>query len=237
METPMNLTWQQWAGVDSGCLFVWGRRSWALSSLHSPVVCQGCFPYSCYLRAPGDIWSWEPRNKRHHGWELHKNGKKSGGQICDIWGNERNRISPFVWHCNSLFNCQKVPRSLGNLLWNVSKIKWIDGGKEGWIDMIKCRGMSIAESKWWEDELSGYNSFNFSVCLIIFRKKYWPWLVWLSGLSASLQIKGSLVRFPVRAHAWVAGQVPTRVAQEGTTYGCFSPSLFLSLPLSLKLNI
>ena len=35
-----------------------------------------------------------------------------------------------------------------------------------------------------------------------------PWLVWLSGLSTSLQAKGSLVRFPVRAHAWVAGQVP-----------------------------
>ena len=35
----------------------------------------------------------------------------------------------------------------------------------------------------------------------------WPWLVWLSGLSAGLQTKGSLVRFPVRTHAWVAGQV------------------------------
>ena len=32
--------------------------------------------------------------------------------------------------------------------------------------------------------------------------------MWLSGLNASLQTKGSLVRFPVRAHAWVAGQVP-----------------------------
>ena len=32
-----------------------------------------------------------------------------------------------------------------------------------------------------------------------------PWLVWLSGLSARLRTKGSLVRFPVRAHAWVAG--------------------------------
>ena len=35
-----------------------------------------------------------------------------------------------------------------------------------------------------------------------------PWLVWLSGLSVSLRTKGSLVQFPVRAHAWVAGQVP-----------------------------
>ena len=35
-----------------------------------------------------------------------------------------------------------------------------------------------------------------------------PWLVWLSGLSTGLQIKGSLVQFPVRAHASVVGQVP-----------------------------
>ena len=30
-----------------------------------------------------------------------------------------------------------------------------------------------------------------------------------SGLSAGLQTKGSLVRFLVRAHAWVADQVPS----------------------------
>ena len=35
-----------------------------------------------------------------------------------------------------------------------------------------------------------------------------PWLVWLSGLSASLQTKGSLVRFPVRAHAWLQAMSP-----------------------------
>ena len=37
-----------------------------------------------------------------------------------------------------------------------------------------------------------------------------PWLMWLSGLSAGLQTKGLLVQFPVRAHAWIAGQVPSR---------------------------
>ena len=35
-----------------------------------------------------------------------------------------------------------------------------------------------------------------------------PWLVWLSGLSAGLRSKGSPVRFPVRAHAWVTARVP-----------------------------
>ena len=48
----------------------------------------------------------------------------------------------------------------------------------------------------------------------------WPWLVWLSGLSTSLQTKGLLVRFPVRPHAWVAGLVLHLVGavQEATTY-------------------
>ena len=47
---------------------------------------------------------------------------------------------------------------------------------------------------------------------MIVLKKYYikPWLVWLSGLSAGLQTQGSPVGFPVRAHAWVAGQVPNR---------------------------
>ena len=48
-------------------------------------------------------------------------------------------------------------------------------------------------------------------------------LVWLSGLIASLQTEGSLVQFPVRAHAWVVGQVPI--------WGCAGGSqlMFLSL--------
>ena len=50
--------------------------------------------------------------------------------------------------------------------------------------------------------------------------------MWLSGLNASLQTKGSLVRFPVRAHAWVAGQIP--VAAHKT-----KPHIDASLPLFL----
>ena len=42
------------------------------------------------------------------------------------------------------------------------------------------------------------------------KKTFRPWLVWLSGLSKCLRAKGSLVRFPGRACAWVAGQVPSR---------------------------
>ena len=44
----------------------------------------------------------------------------------------------------------------------------------------------------------------------LFEKKgFLPWLVWLSGLNASLWTQRLPVGFPVRAHAWVAGQVPT----------------------------
>ena len=62
-------------------------------------------------------------------------------------------------------------------------------------------------------------------------KKIYTWQVLLSGLSAGLQTKGSPVRFPVRAHAWVAGQVPSEGVWEATTQWCFSASLH-----SLKLK-
>ena len=54
-----------------------------------------------------------------------------------------------------------------------------------------------------------------------------PCLVWLSGLSASLGTKGSLVQFLVRAHAWVLGQVPSGGAPER------QPRIDVSLPLVL----
>ena len=62
-----------------------------------------------------------------------------------------------------------------------------------------------------------------------------PWLVWLSGLSDSLRIKGLPVRFSVRAHAWVSGQVPSRGRMRGNHTVMFR-SLSFSFP-SLSLNI
>ena len=56
----------------------------------------------------------------------------------------------------------------------------------------------------------------------------WPWLVWLSGLSTDLQTKGLLFWIPVRAHAWVVGQGPSR----GHTRGNHTV-MFLSLSFSL----
>ena len=40
------------------------------------------------------------------------------------------------------------------------------------------------------------------------KDPFQPWLVLLSGLGASLATGRLQVQFPVRAHAWVAGQVP-----------------------------
>ena len=60
-----------------------------------------------------------------------------------------------------------------------------------------------------------------------------PWLVWLSGLSTSLQTKGSPVRFPVRAHAWVVGQVPSRGRLRGNHTLMLLSLVDISLPLFL----
>ena len=60
-----------------------------------------------------------------------------------------------------------------------------------------------------------------------------PWLVALSGLSTRLQIKGSLVGYPVRAHDCVVGQVPSRGSMTGNhTLMFLSFSLSLPSPLS-----
>ena len=62
-----------------------------------------------------------------------------------------------------------------------------------------------------------------------------PRLVWLSGLSTGVGTKGLPVRFPVRAHAWVMGQVPSWGRKRGNHTLRFL-SLFPSLHLSLKIN-
>ena len=62
-------------------------------------------------------------------------------------------------------------------------------------------------------------------------------MVWLSWLGIIPQ--GSLVQFPVGAHAWVAGSVPWSGSRESTdvslSHRCFSPFHSPSLPLSLEL--
>ena len=72
---------------------------------------------------------------------------------------------------------------------------------------------------------------------ITLKIKNKPWLVWLSGLSTGLWTKGSPVQFPVRAHAWVAGQVPSWEPRKATAHWCVSPSLPPSLSLSQNKQI
>ena len=67
--------------------------------------------------------------------------------------------------------------------------------------------------------------FSFLIIRIIHIQ---PWLVWLSGLSTSLGAKGLLVRFPVGAHAYVVGQVPSWMHSRGNC-----TLMFLSLSCSL----
>ena len=52
---------------------------------------------------------------------------------------------------------------------------------------------------------------------------------WISGLSAGLRTKGLLVRFPVRARAWVSGKVPSRRHMRDNHTLMFL-SLYFSLP-------
>ena len=60
--------------------------------------------------------------------------------------------------------------------------------------------------------------------------------MWLSGLSAGLGTKGSRVQFPVRAHAWVVGQVPGRERTRGN-HTLISLSFSFPSPLSKNKEI
>lgn len=58
----------------------------------------------------------------------------------------------------------------------------------------------------------------------------------LRGLDVTLQSKGLLVRFPVRACAWVSGSVLRRGTYEREPIHSSSPSLSLSPPHSLNID-
>ena len=68
------------------------------------------------------------------------------------------------------------------------------------------------------------------------KKLGWPWLMLLSELSTSPQTKRSPVQFPVRAHAWVAGQAPSRGPVRGKHTLMFLSFSFSLPPLCWKIN-
>ena len=84
---------------------------------------------------------------------------------------------------------------------------------------------------------SPYHFWPYSSCLEILLKfsVNQPWLVWLSGLSAGQRTKCLPFQFPVRAHAWVAGQVPSGGHVRGNHTLPFL-SFSSSLSLFLKIN-
>ena len=63
-----------------------------------------------------------------------------------------------------------------------------------------------------------------------------PRLVWLSELSAGLHTKGLPVRFPIQAHAWVVGYVPSRGRTRGNRTLTFLSLSFSLLSPSIKIN-
>ena len=74
----------------------------------------------------------------------------------------------------------------------------------------------------------------------VFKCEVEPWPAWLSWLGVILQSKVLLVRFPIRAQAWVVVSILGWGASQGQpidvclSHGCFSSSLSPSLPLGLK---
>ena len=85
--------------------------------------------------------------------------------------------------------------------------------------------------------ISSYLLVSSCFLFLIIKKKFKPQLVWLSGLNASLWTKRSWVWFPAKAHAWVAGQVPSWGCVRGNqliylSYINVSFLLFLPPPLS-----
>ena len=57
--------------------------------------------------------------------------------------------------------------------------------------------------------------------------------MWLSGLGIVLPTKRSRVPFPVRAHAWVVGQVPGWLGVRRSNQSMFLSHITISLPLLL----
>ena len=76
-----------------------------------------------------------------------------------------------------------------------------------------------------------YNQFLLFFCWVLKIPTVQPWLVCLSGLGVIPRTERSLVRLPVRARAWVVGQVPSWGRVRGNQL------MFLSLPLSLPSSL
>ena len=106
----------------------------------------------------------------------------------------------------------------------------------GWAQSPRQTGIYWGHGKsnsYWDDDIGTRTVVSHQKKHVMFL----AWLLWLSGLSAGLWTKRLLVWFPVRAHAWVVGQVPSWGRARGNWWLCIScTSMFLSLfsPLCKK---
>ena len=131
--------------------------------------------------------------------------------------------------------------------------RWSQGAsnraKQHTVHVLNCRLLSPNATETWHHEkpVSGIfdlRVWNKKLILSSLASHSWaskwpeatPWLVWLSGLSTRLRNRASSVGFPVRAQAWVAGQLPSRGRARGNHLLKFL-SLSFSFPSPLsKIN-
>ena len=105
---------------------------------------------------------------------------------------------------------------------------------EFWV-RFPVGGMQEAINWCFSPFLSPSLPFSLKIDTIFIKKINLPWLVWPNGSSTGLKTKGLPVRSPVRAHAWVAGQVPSWGHARGD-YTLMFLSLSFSLPSPLSKN-
>ena len=164
--------------------------------------------------------------------------------MCTFWPFKAIQITQRQSTTVSLEEIGDNIRDLGcDLGQQGSAIRWKLPRQHG--QNVHCAFVSLSATC-----AGGIGSFS-KILFLLFRDKTWqsvwrgslrisvfcffPWLVWLSGLSAGLWTQWLLVWFPVRAHAWVLGQSLSRGHVRGN-HTLMSLSLSFSLPSPLSKN-
>ena len=88
------------------------------------------------------------------------------------------------------------------------------------VDLISLNPHNRSSSLYWvyflREEIDSEKLTNLPMVIKLLFGRHSPgWSGSVAIMGAGLRTKGSLVQFPVRAHAWVAGQVPSRERARG----------------------
>ena len=135
------------------------------------------------------------------------------------------------WLSSSSSVLASFPISRGRQWWDRTESCQLLATLQGKLSFMIFLNMSKVMTQWYFS-LRGSIYLNASFLIKYLRE---PWLVWLSGLSASLKTKGSPVRFQVRAHALVCGPGHQSGTRERQPHSVSLP-LFLPPFPSLKIN-